>query len=133
MPRQQQHYCFDKNKIRITSRSFLTLKQESSLFLLLSLGHSNFFWYHDFLGRWEKLSWKMKNILYFLNHDTLIWTLHWVPNCYLSENWNNKIWSQNLSRVSVLWWRVIVGFKFQIEDAQNSISYESCYSSLQAS
>ena len=27
------------------------------------------FWYCDFLGGWEKLSWKLKNASYFPNHD----------------------------------------------------------------
>ena len=48
MSRQQQHYCFNKNKINITLRSFLTLRQERSLLLSLSLGIRNFFWYCDF-------------------------------------------------------------------------------------
>ena len=30
-------------------------KQEKGLFLFLGLGNGNLFWYHDFLGRWEKL------------------------------------------------------------------------------
>ena len=72
---QQQYYCFNKNKIRIKLRLFLTLKQEWGLFLSLGLGNRNLFWYRDFLSRWEKLSWKMKNVLYFPNHDTLIRTL----------------------------------------------------------
>ena len=29
------------------------------------------FWYHDLQASWEKLSWKMKNGLYFPNHDML--------------------------------------------------------------
>ena len=33
------------------------------------------FWYCDFQASWEKLSWKMKNGLYFPNHDMLIRTL----------------------------------------------------------
>ena len=96
---QQQYYCFNKNKIRIKSRSFLTLKQERGLFLSLGLGNRNLFWYRDFLSRWEKLSWKMKNVLYFLNHDTLIRTL--VSNLLLKllqglekKQNNNKNWTR---------------------------------------
>ena len=41
---------------------------------------------------------------------------HWVPICYLSENRNNKIWNQYLSRLLALWWRVFDGFKFKKVD-----------------
>ena len=56
MPRQQQHYCFDKNMMHITSRSFLALKQERGLLLFLGLENRNLFWYCDFLGMWETVS-----------------------------------------------------------------------------
>ena len=69
-----------KNKIRITSRSYLTLKQERGLFLFLGWRSRNLFWYRDILGWWEKLSWKMKNVSYFPNHDALIRTLNMYKN-----------------------------------------------------
>ena len=54
MPGQPQHYFFNKNKVHITSRLFLTLKQGRGLFLFLCFGNRNLFWYHDFLVGWEK-------------------------------------------------------------------------------
>ena len=57
---------------------------------------------------------------------------HWVPNYYLRENWDDKIWNQNLSRVLVLRWRVFAGFDFRIEEPQNSRFYENCFRGLQA-
>ena len=65
---------FIKNKIRITSRLFLTLKQERGLYFFLSWGNRNIFWYCDFLGWWENYC-EMKNVSYLLNHDVLIRTL----------------------------------------------------------
>ena len=65
MSRQQQHYCFSKSKIHITFRPFLILKQERGLFLFHGLGNRNLFWYHDFLGSWEKMyceKWKIYHI-----------------------------------------------------------------------
>ena len=61
--------------------------------------------------------------------NKIIWMIewlhsHWVTNCYLWENRNNKIWTQNLSRVLVSRWRVFVGFKFRIEEPQICRFYE---------
>ena len=53
--RQQQYNCFNKNEIRIMFKSFLTLAARKILFLSLGLENRNLLWYHDFLGRWEKL------------------------------------------------------------------------------
>ena len=65
---------------------------------------------------------------------------HCVPNCYLGENWDDKIWNQNLSRVLVLRWRVFAGFEFRIEEPKTVFMkdfmkirfYENCFRGLQA-
>ena len=60
---------FIKNKIRITSRLFLTLKQERGLHFFLNWGN---LWFSGMVG---KLYCEMKNVSYFPNHDVLIRTL----------------------------------------------------------
>ena len=65
---------FIKNKIRITSRLFLTLKQERGLYFFLNWGNRNILvlWFSGMVG---KLYCEMKNVSYFPNHDVLIRTL----------------------------------------------------------
>ena len=53
---------------------FLTSTEKN--FLCFGLRNCIILWYRDFLTIWKFALWKLKNGLYFLNHDTLIRTLH---------------------------------------------------------
>ena len=76
-----------RRKTENLNRKPLTLKAGKNFVFVPRFRKQKLFGYRDFQGRWERLSWKMKNALYFPYHDTLIWTLcggldlDFLPKC----------------------------------------------------
>ena len=64
-----------RRKAENLNRKPLTLTARNNFVFVPWFRKQKPFRYRDFQGRWERLSWEMKNALYFPYHDTLIWTL----------------------------------------------------------
>ena len=64
-----------RRKTENLNRKPLNLTARNNFVFVLWFRKQKPFRYRYFQGRWERLSWKMKNALYFPGHDTLIWTL----------------------------------------------------------
>ena len=67
---------FIKNHAQILKLYLKVTTRRSFVFVPWFMKKLIAFWYHDFLARWGKTaSSKMKTVLYFPNHDTVIYTL----------------------------------------------------------
>ena len=81
MSTQQQHHCFNKKQDTHHIEIVFNLKARKRFAFISRLTKQKFIlvsWYSGMVG--ETVSWKMKNVSYFPNHDALIRTLNMYKN-----------------------------------------------------